>query len=54
MKDIFISILILLVIIIVRASYDKTEIDHVPYSTLTLETLEDKVDPDDVFLKVDL
>ena len=55
MKDILISLLLLLVIIVVRGSYDKSEIDHVPQHTLTFESLEDNVNPDEeIFWTTDL
>ena len=48
MKDILISLLVLLVIIVVRGSYAyKSEIDRVPYYTLDFDTMEEQINPDE-------
>lgn len=57
MKDILISLLLLLVIIVIRGSYDnnKDEIDRVPYYHLTFNSMERKINPDEeIFFRTDL
>ena len=49
MKDILISLLLLLLVIIIRDSYGRDNVDRVKYQNLTLDELESRVVTYDVF-----
>lgn len=49
MKDILISLLLLLLVIIIRDSYGRGNVDRVKYHDLTLDELESRVVTYDVF-----
>ena len=49
MKDILISLLILLVIMVIRGSYGiKDEVSRVPYYAMDFDSMEERVNPDEV------
>lgn len=48
MKDIIISLLILLIVIMIRGSYvSNSEVDRVPYYSLDFDSMEERIHPDE-------